>query len=195
MRIYNLSMNYPIIIAACWAAFILYWAISAVGIKKDITRGSWWRSVWLRVIVLAAVVAWYGSTGSLGRLTSHLGFHEAGGIGEPVGALLSVLGIAYAIWARMHLGRNWSPGPALKEGHELVTSGPYALVRHPIYTGLIIAMTGSVLVSPTWAIMLVIMTAVFVWRVHKEEGLMQGQFPDQYPEYKKHTWALIPYLW
>jgi protein-S-isoprenylcysteine O-methyltransferase len=112
-----------------------------------------------------------------------------------IGSMLCVAGIALAIWARLHLGRNWSPAPALKEGHELVTSGPYRLVRHPIYTGILTALLGSSLVSIAALIALVVVGAMFIWRVGAEEKLMMQQFPNEYPQYKRNTRALIPYVW
>ncbi|HEX8994105.1 MAG TPA: isoprenylcysteine carboxylmethyltransferase family protein, partial [Candidatus Paceibacterota bacterium] len=111
------------------------------------------------------------------------------------GVLLCVFGIGYAIWARWHLGKNWSPAPALKEKHELVTSGPYRYVRHPIYTGTLIAALGSGIADPYWFFMFALMLVMFVRRVFVEERLMMQEFPEQYPQYKKHTWALIPWVW
>ncbi len=104
-------------------------------------------------------------------------------------------GVLLAVWARAHLGRNWSPAPALKENHELVTTGPYALLRHPIYTGVILAVLGSALVSPPWFITLIIVIAIFAWRTQVEERIMMKEFPKDYAEYRKHTWRLVPYVW
>ncbi len=111
------------------------------------------------------------------------------------GTFLTLLGTALAIWARIHLGRNWSAAPALKENHELITSGPYQRLRHPIYTGLLIAALGSTLVTSGWLLALLIMSITFTRRVHIEEKLMLQQFPEQYPSYQKRTWALLPYIW
>ena len=71
---------------------------------------------------------------------------------------------------------------------------PYALVRHPIYTGIILAALGSTLTSPVWLIMFFIVSSMFIWRKDVEENLMI-QIPNQYPEYKERTWALIPFVW
>lgn len=106
------------------------------------------------------------------------------------------LGLALAIWARKHLGTNWSREPSVQAGHELVTSGPYRVVRHPIYTGILAAIFGLVLVGGTlWLIMFGGMLLMFVWRVKREEEFMMQLFPQQYPEYKKRTNALIPFVW
>lgn len=182
------------ITAASWIAFILYWIISSFGIKRDMKRTAWWQNVWVRMTAMGILVAWV--IGSIAKSANHQPIFGR----EPMlptaglGVVLTILGIAFAIWARAHLGRNWSPAPAIKENHELITSGPYATVRHPIYTGMLIAALGSGLVYATWFIMFVIALFVFLRRVRIEESFMMSQFPNQYPEYKKRTWALIPFI-
>ena len=189
---------YNLIIAVCWGVFILYWIISAFGVKRDINRGPWWHFWLLRFFIAFAILTWAWSRSSLGHVMQYLPLFNSTQNNIPLailGTAFTVLGIGLAIWARVHLGRNWSPAPAMKEAHELVTSGPYRLVRHPIYTGIMLAALGSALVTPTWLFMFVIISGVFIWRVKTEEGFMMQLFPTQYPDYKKRTWALIPYIW
>src|SRR6185437_13420947 len=113
-----------------------------------------------------------------------------------LGLVFVAAGIAFAIWARIHLGRNWSGTPSIKKDHELVTSGPYRFVRHPIYTGIILALIGNVLVAGLpWIAALILFGVIFLFRIPKEEGYMMQLFPDQYPEYRKHSKALIPFVW
>ena len=113
-----------------------------------------------------------------------------------IAAFISVLGIGFAISARYHLGRNWSGVPSVKEGHELVTSGPYKLVRHPIYTGILLAALGSALAGSLIGLfVLVFGTIVFLRRIKREEKIMVELFPNEYPAYKVRTKKLIPYLW
>ena len=186
------------IIIACWAAMILFWTVSAFNVKHDIKNSPWRRFGWLRIVLILVILSVLWARSSLGTLTHRLGILQAVSPNSSlafIGALLCILGISYAIWARVHLGRNWSPIPNVKEGHELITSGPYRLVRHPIYTGIIVAALGTGLVIPVWLVIFIVMTAVFIWRVHVEEELMTKQFPSQYPEYKKRTWALLPFIW
>ncbi len=187
----------PWIILICWATFLLYWIISSFGIKRDIRRTNWGREWLIRIAVIIAIVIFIDSTSSFGNFARRGEFygHPTTGALATIGAVLCIVGIAIAIWARVHLGRDWSPAPALKEGHELVTSGPYKFVRHPIYTGIILAVLGSTLTIPVWIIMFFVISGMFIWRVHVEEELMMKQFPDKYPEYKKRTWALIPFVW
>ncbi len=177
---------------------ILFWVISAFGVKRDIKGGAWWRSAWVRVGVLLFVAGALADASALRHFTFHFGVLErfgASGAFAYFGALLVVLGISLAIWARVYLGRNWSPAPALKENHELVTTGPYEMIRHPIYTGILLAMLGSGIVTAPWFVTFFVGSVIFAWRVQKEEALMMKEFPDQYPVYKKKTWALVPFIY
>ncbi len=180
---------YGIIIAILWTIFILYWIISAVSVKKDVYRqGAWWQRAF--VFAIAAFV-----------LTNLVpAWREPLFPQSPAFAIaaivLTAIGILFAVWARIHLGANWSSQPALKEGHELVTSGPYRFVRHPIYTGVILAFIGTALVNNMlWDVVILLVAIMFVRRVYAEDRLMARQFPDRYPEYKKRTKALIPFVW
>ena len=187
-----------IIIVASWVAMILFWVISAFSVKRDVQSGRWRRFVWLRIVILLVVLSFLWARSSLGILADRWGIVQTvsqNTLLAGIGALLCALGVGYAIWARVHLGKNWSPIPNVKEGHELITGGPYRLVRHPIYTGIIAATFGTGLAIHVWFLVFLIMTANFIWRVRTEERLMTKQFPDQYPEYKKKTWALIPWVW
>ena len=115
-----------------------------------------------------------------------------------LGAGLCIAAVLFAIWARVTLGKNWSGAVAVvHEGHELVQTGPYRLVRHPIYTGLLFAMLGTALATGTRASYLGVLLALiaFLIRIRIEEQLMTSQFPKQYPTYKERTRALIPFVW
>jgi protein-S-isoprenylcysteine O-methyltransferase Ste14 len=112
-----------------------------------------------------------------------------------VGALVTALGLLFTIWARIHLGRNWSGTVTIKRDHELITSGPYAAVRHPIYTGLIVAIIGSALARGEWRGVLAVVIAWVALR-HKlglEERWMIERFGDQYLAYCRRVPALVPF--
>lgn len=188
----------PWIIVVCWVTLIITWVVTAFGVKHDVKKSLWRRFVWLRIVIIFIILSILWERSSLGAFDHVRGIFQTvypSPLLFVVGSLLCILGIGYAIWARIHLGRNWSPIPNVKEDHELITSGPYRLVRHPIYTGIILATLGTGLVIPIWFFVFFIMTGNFIWRVKKEEALMTKQFPDQYPEYMKRTWALVPWVW
>ncbi len=186
----------PWIIVGSWGVFLLFWIVSAFFAKRDAGRSPWRRFALLRIIVAFMVVGWVWETSSFGAITRHTRFllPQTSGMPGITAAALCALGIGLAIWARVHLGRNWSAVPSIKEGHELVTSGPYAVIRHPIYTGILLSVLGSTIISPVWLAIFAVTVGMFLWRVHVEENLMMRQFPGQYPAYKKRTWALIPFV-
>jgi protein-S-isoprenylcysteine O-methyltransferase Ste14 len=110
------------------------------------------------------------------------------------GLALTVPGCVFAVWARVSLGTNWSGRATVKAGHELVTSGPYALARHPIYTGLIVAVAGTALAGGRWhglVGVIVILLALMV-KMSQEEQLMMQTFPAAYPAYRRRVRALLP---
>jgi protein-S-isoprenylcysteine O-methyltransferase Ste14 len=192
------SMTYIGIILALWLVFVVTWAIAAIGVKRDIRQRTWWRRAFAWRIGLLVIVLLLGRSSSLDRLSRYrrsFRIVPSTPIIALIGVILCATGIAFAIWARWHLGRNWSAIPSLKEGHELVTSGPYAYVRHPIYTGILTALLGSALTLGGAALIaFVACCGVFIWRVKVEEQLMLHQFPNDYPAYRARTKALIPFV-
>lgn len=113
---------------------------------------------------------------------------------EFAGLAVTLAGCLFAAWARMTLGANWSGRATVKKGHELIVRGPYALARHPIYTGLLLALAGSILAIGRWrgiAGFFIIVVSLAV-KMRQEERLMEQTFPDDYPAYRKRVKALIP---
>ena len=193
-------MSYETIIFVSWAAFLLVWGVSAFFVKRDV-RGGGWQRFWVLRVAAAAIIIF--AAVRLGRST---GYPAAVFFSHPlftptlilgwIGALLTAIGISFAIWARVNLGRNWSSRPAMKEQHELVTTGPYAYVRHPIYTGILLAALGTAIMSSIFGIgMLIFISIFFALRINKEEKIMLELFPNRYPEYQKHTKRLLPFVW
>jgi protein-S-isoprenylcysteine O-methyltransferase Ste14 len=112
------------------------------------------------------------------------------------GAALVAAGLAFAVWARIHLGANWSGIVTVKRGHELVTSGPYALVRHPIYTGLVLAFAGSAIaLGEARGVLAVALVVASLWRkLRLEERWMAEQFGAEYERYRDRVRALVPFV-
>ncbi|MBV9560729.1 MAG: isoprenylcysteine carboxylmethyltransferase family protein [Bradyrhizobium sp.] len=186
---------FRLIIPALWLVLIAYWAISAVFAKRNVQTTAWWKLIAMRIGVVALVIYavhdphvrlvlrnaqnWQASSMSLGA----------------VGTALVALGVGLAIHARVHLGRNWGMPMSRKEDPELVTDGPYALVRHPIYGGIILAMLGTAIAeSLLWILPLIVFSAYFIYSAHHEEKLMRRQFPGRYSAYMKRTRMLLPLL-
>jgi protein-S-isoprenylcysteine O-methyltransferase Ste14 len=102
----------------------------------------------------------------------------------------------FLVRGRQYLGRNWSQTVAVKIEPELITSSPYRYVRHPMYAGGLLACIGSAIVAGgAWIFLLVILGILFFWRIGAEDKLMAQQFPNEYPDYKKRTKGLIPFVW
>jgi protein-S-isoprenylcysteine O-methyltransferase Ste14 len=113
---------------------------------------------------------------------------------QGTGCILLLSGLGFAVWARLHLGRNWGMPMTQKAQPELVTSGPYAYVRHPIYFGILVAMTGTALATnPCLFIAWGAMTIYFAHSARAEEALLTRLFPTSYPRYRNATKMLIPF--
>ena len=144
----------------------------------------------LAFAVIVALVRFPGSRAFLARASATVNSTEAG-----AGLILCLAGFALAVWARLHLGRNWGMPMTFKEGHDLVTGGPYGYIRHPIYTGMLLAIFGSALVTgPVLLAVFVGMAIYCVYSARTEEGLMMQAFPEQYTQYKRRTKAFIPFV-
>jgi protein-S-isoprenylcysteine O-methyltransferase Ste14 len=113
-----------------------------------------------------------------------------------LGAAVTVSGLLFAVWAREHLGRNWSHSVSIKQGHELITTGPYALVRHPIYTGILVGFVGlAIAISQVRGFVVVVLILLGFWeKLSLEEQWMRSQFGEAYARYIHRTAALVPYL-
>lgn len=175
------------VIGVCWLAFFVAWFIAVLiyggGGRRQTTPGS----LGLRLMMLAAAylsVRYGDSIRPFGNLTNGL---------AAAGAILCVAGLQFAIWARVSLGRSWGMPMAQHDNPELVTSGPYALVRHPIYTALAAMLLGTALVFPVAALPCVFTIAYMVFAARREERDMEQRFPT-YAEYKQRSKFIVPFL-
>jgi protein-S-isoprenylcysteine O-methyltransferase Ste14 len=157
-----MSLNHRII-AGLWLLFVAYWAVAAVGAKRDAGRRLWRGGIGLRLVVVLLVAAVVRSPSLREFLAETRRSASHSNILGWTGVAVCVLGFGLAIIARWYLGRNWGMPMSRKEQPELVTSGPYAFIRHPIYTGLILAMLGSALgVDIFWSVLLIPVSAYFI---------------------------------
>jgi protein-S-isoprenylcysteine O-methyltransferase Ste14 len=186
---------YGQLIAALWFVLFGYWIIAAFSAKRNVGTSRSRTDGGLRLTILVIVVIAL-RTPQLGRALQSAQAYEADSpLMGLLGVLLAALGVGFAIAARIHLGRNWGMPTTLKENPELVTTGPYALVRHPIYGGMLIAMVGSAIGQNVfWVPPLILFGVYFVYSARQEEKLMIEQFPHQYPPYMTRTKMLLPLL-
>jgi len=170
-----------------WAAFWIYWLVAAFSRKKG--RSAWSRDLRARAVIWICAI-----------LLLRLGALRGGSLAfEPVrvgvGLLFFALGLGFAIWARLHIGRNWGAPMSQKNEPELVTSGPYRLVRHPIYSGILLAGVGTVTaLSWAWLLVVVLVGIYFFYSATVEERYLTAQFPDVYPAYRRSSKMLVPFL-
>jgi len=175
------------VFGAGWAAFWLYWLIAAFSVKKG--HVPWSRELGVRVLLVAVVIVLI----RVGALRGNASDTDAwrGGLG----LVLFAVGLGFAIWARVNIGRNWGTPMTQKVEPELVTSGPYRLVRHPIYTGILVAGVGTaVALSWRWLIAVALAGLYFLYSATVEERYMTERFPDTYPTYKQATKMLVPFI-
>jgi protein-S-isoprenylcysteine O-methyltransferase Ste14 len=176
-----------IVILVGWLAFWIYWLAASVNVKAGRTR--WGQFAGFRVGIILVVLL----------LLRQRVFKGNSGVHDPVlwgiGLALFALGLALAVWARIYIGRNWGMPMSQKAEPELVTTGPYHTIRHPIYSGMILGMIGTaVAVSWYWVIGVVLLGAYFIYSAVHEERYMAEQFPAAYPDYKRSTKMLVPFI-
>jgi len=180
-------------IGLCWAVFILYWLISAPWAKVVAEKESIWSGLSHRIPLAGSYIllADFHLPAPLNiSVTPHARWTGA------MGVVICVLGLLVTLWARWTLGGNWSSSVTFKQGHELIRTGPYRWVRHPIYTGLLVMALGTALgfgQLRCW-LSLPLMATAFLIKLKQEEKLLLRHFPQEYPTYKKQVKALVPFI-
>src|SRR5271166_54171 len=170
-----------------WAGFWIYWLVAAFSMKRG--RPAWSRELRIRAVILVLAI-----------LLVRLGAFRGHGLNSDpwragLGLILFAVGLGFAIWARVHIGRNWGPPMSQKNEPELITSGPYRLVRHPIYSGVLLAGVGTaVALSWSWLIPAALAGGYFVYSATVEERDLTVQFPDTYRAYRRSTKMLVPFI-
>lgn len=185
------SVSIPILITfVFWVVFIVYWIIDIYRINKKTVSHELQGLLSLTgtAIIIYLPVTW----GILGYniLPSTL-------ITNLIGISVCLSGILFAIWARESLGKNWSAAIAVQKEHKLIQSGPYGVVRHPMYTGLLLALLGSsITIGALWGFLITsLLTLGIIGKLNSEEKLLFKHFPNEYLSYKKRVKALIPFIY
>jgi protein-S-isoprenylcysteine O-methyltransferase Ste14 len=176
-----------LVFALGWAAFWIYWIVAAFSMKRGHVQ--WSRQLRVRVVLVVLVIL-LSRAGAFGGGEPHSNPLRAG-----LGLFLFAAGLGFAIWARLHIGRNWGTPMSQKDDPELVTSGPYRLVRHPIYSGILLAGIGTaVALNWLWLSAVLLAGIYFVYSAFNEERYMTEQFPETYPAYKRSSKMLVPFI-
>ena len=190
-----------------WLAFYLFWLVMAAFVKKTKVREPvLQRLVYGLSMIVAFLLLVQGQIPSqrtvLVDLFNFAAVPFADRVFTPtatlgvIGLIAAILGLVLAIWARVTLGKNWSGDVTIKQDHTLITAGPYAFVRHPIYTALLLMYLGTWLVLGTLGG--IVGFAVLLWgfwiKLRREETFMLKTFPDQYPAYAKRVKRLVPWV-
>lgn len=177
-----------------WAALGLFWLISALSAKRAIQR----QSVESRITQTLPVAAGFYLLFARGIWPRwlQLRFVQDSQFVLWLGLAVTFLGIAFAVWARFWIGRNWSGIVTVKENHELIQTGPYSLVRHPIYSGFLLAFLGTALIQGEARALLGFPLVVLGWgmKLRMEERFMTQQFGNTYEDYKRRVKALVPFV-
>jgi protein-S-isoprenylcysteine O-methyltransferase Ste14 len=192
-----------LVMLVCWSIFFVYWLISARSAKAFQETRGWLRGKWSSILldfgfmfmILPEFVTRVGLPPNwLSRPLMSMS------PSTPVDVVITLLltgGLVLAILARRTIAGNWSVAVGFQKGHELVTSGPYRFVRHPIYTGLLLMLLGTTLYLDTLSAMIGFIIVLITLRLKagQEEALLAEHFLEEYPVYKQHTKSLIPFLW
>ena len=184
----------PYLFPAMWFAYIVYWRVMATNVKSDERSEPAGSRLQRLLLMVVAVVLLFVPAVKLGALDRH--FVSSSSQWFSIGAAVTASGLLFSIWARAYLGRNWSREVTIKKDHELITGGPYSVVRHPIYTGLLVGLLGCALALGEWR-GLVAVGLVFITLLRKlrlEERWLHEQFGESYANYSKQVSALVPFL-
>jgi protein-S-isoprenylcysteine O-methyltransferase Ste14 len=182
------------LIRDCWMIFFVVWIVAAAATKRAVYRESRAQRLSYSLLLVAGLYLMFKAY----RFDSWLGLPAlpASPAIAWVAVGLCVAGLAFSIWARLTLGRNWSGTVTLKEGHELIVRGPYRFVRHPIYTGLLVMIVATTVAFGHFlGFVGVFLAFVSFWiKLGYEEKVLLKQFPDEYAAYQKRVKRIIPFL-
>lgn len=178
----------------CWLVWGVYWIISSRTAKQKAERQSARSRAGYFVFTVAGLILLTSNPSHVYPLKKRVvpqtfAFALAG-------AIVCILGTIFTLWARRIIADNWSSDVAFKRGHELVEKGPYSIVRHPIYTGMLIMVLGTAIVAGALAqIVAIVFVFVGFWiKMKQEEALLVTHFPNEYPAYQKRTKRIIPFV-
>ena len=187
-----MTLNVQAVVGYTWIALGLVWLVGLAFTKRTVRSQAVGSRLFHGVLVVAGFTLLCGNQLRAGWLGAR--FLPPSHAADVTGVALTALGCLFAIWARIQLGANWSGRATVKAGHELVVTGPYAVARHPIYSGLLLAGVGTAIAfgEARCLLGLLLIFLGFTVKMSQEERLMRETFPDAYPAYRQRVKALIP---
>jgi protein-S-isoprenylcysteine O-methyltransferase Ste14 len=190
-----MHVDIPSSVRISWVVFAIFWAVSALRVRRTARAEPLSSRLIHSCLLLGAFALLFTDGLRVGPLVWRV--VPAAPAVELAGAVLAALGIALAIWARVFLGQNWSAAVTIKEDHHLIRSGPYALVRHPIYAGVLLAMLGTALAVGEARGLVAVVLALIAWvrKSRIEEEWLLRHFGEEYTRYRHEVKALIPLVY
>lgn len=187
-----MRINLGAIIQICWLVFLVYWIVAAFSVNRIRSREPAAQRLGYLLLIVISLILFNADPRYFGPL--NLRFVPRSYRIAEAGTLLTAAGIGFAIWARIHIGRFWSGSVAIREDHQLVRSGPYSRIRHPIYTGILVALAGTALAVGTYravlAFVLILLSLIF--KARREEALLTREFGAAFDEHRRHTGFFLP---
>ena len=185
---------YHYIFLLVWVAYFVYWKTISGNVKTSARTEPFFSRALRAISIIAAILLL-----AIPNLNIHVlsvRFLPVSELYFWIGLLITISGLGFSVWARSKLGRNWSQEVTIKDNHQLITDGPYAFVRHPIYTGLILGFMGSsvALGEIRGLISDVLVFAVLLYKLKLEDKWLREQFGESYKDYCKKVAALIPFV-
>ncbi|MGA9882733.1 MAG: isoprenylcysteine carboxylmethyltransferase family protein [Candidatus Acidiferrales bacterium] len=175
-----------------WLVFLVYWIVAARSVNKMRSGESVWQRLSYLLLIVVSLILFISDSrwfGVLNRRFVPQSYEIA-----ILGLLLTAAGIGFAIWARNHIGRFWSGSVAIREDHQLIRSGPYSRIRHPIYTGILVALAGTALAVGTYRAVLAFLLILLslIYKAHLEEALLTREFGAAFDDHRRHTGFFLP---
>ena len=185
-------MIWRVLFVIPWVIFLAYWIYGALNTRRTVRTESFVSRYGILVLELLGFALLFLDHTGIEFLDRHI-VQQSDALAL-LGVVLTWIGIGIAVWARYHLGQYWSARVTLKEGHELIRTGPYAHFRHPIYSGLDLAALGGVVaIGEVRSVLgLVFIIAGYWIKARTEERMLSAQFGDQFREHCRHTGFLLP---
>ena len=178
-----------------WTIFVIVWIVGAFTSKRSVRRQSWESRLGIVALGVLEYLLLFWAASYFGF--AYRRFLPDSAICLEIGLFMTIVGVTFAVWARITLGRNWSGIVTVKQNHQLIRGGPYALVRHPIYTGIMFAVCGTAVFDGEIRSVICVcaILSALTYKIKIEEQFMTEQFGSEYASYRQRTKALLPFVW